>query len=36
MTDEPFNIKAIKGLMKALGVKNVDEVVDISFDGQGL
>jgi len=31
--DEPFNTLAIKGLIKCLGVENVDDIVDVCYDG---
>ena len=34
--DQPFNICAITGLMTALGMQNVADVVDTCFDGQSL
>ena len=34
--DEPFNISALLGIMKVLGLKNVDELVDTSYNGESL
>ena len=34
--DEPFNIVALQGLMKVLGLKNVEEIVDTCYNGEGI
>ena len=31
--DEPFNISALKGIMKVLGLANADEIVDTCYNG---
>jgi CheY-like chemotaxis protein len=32
--DEVFNILAIKGLMKCLGMKNIERIVDVCYNGE--
>ena len=34
--DEPFNISALLGIMRVLGLKNADELVDTCYNGQNL
>lgn len=34
--DEPFNISALLGIMKVLGLANAEEIVDTCYDGSGL
>ena len=34
--DEPFNISAVIGIMKVLGLKNAEEVVDTCYNGETL
>jgi CheY-like chemotaxis protein len=32
--DEHFNILAIKGLLRVLGMKNIDNQVDVGYNGE--
>lgn len=32
--DEPFNLFAIKGLMRSLGIDDIDDFVDTGDDGE--
>ena len=34
--DEPFNIVALQGIMRVLGIKNVEDIVDKCYNGEGL
>ena len=34
--DEPFNLTALIGIMKVLGLENADDIVDTCFNGQGI
>ena len=34
--DEPFNIAALLGIMRVLGLKNVDGIVDTCYNGETL
>ena len=34
--DEPFNISALLGIMKGLGLSNAEDIVDTCYDGSGI